>query len=270
LPDPAALRVALASAAAASPFRPDVFDPFVDDVASAKTLAPLTREDLRAHGLGDRLDLLLRASDQGGLTALVTFTGVADAAALRELVKSAGDGVVLLDLRQASETLVAQQRSRILWSLAIATILLGAVIGIALRSRERVLRVLAPMVLATLVVVATMQAAGVPMTLFHLISLILAAGLGLDYALFFERAADDPAEQRRTLHAIIVCALSTFLVFALLASSSLPVLRAIGLPVTVGVVANFVLALLLTPLVRADRSDATLSKHAVAGDSGHN
>lgn len=264
LPEPAALRVALASAAAASPFRPDAFDPFVDDVERAKTLAPLTREDLRAHGLGDRVDLLLGASGRGGVTALVTFTGVADAAALRELAKSAGDGVVLLDLRQASETLVAQQRSRILWSLAIATLLLGAVIGIALRSRERVLRVLTPMVLATLVVVATMQAAAVPMTLFHLISLILAAGLGLDYALFFERAADDPAEQRRTLHAIIVCALSTFLVFALLASSSLPVLRAIGLPVTVGVVANFVLALLLAPLVHADPS-ATLPQPAAAG-----
>jgi len=79
-----------------------------------------------------------------------------------------------------------------------------------------------------------------------LISLILAAGLGLDYALFFERAADDPAEQRRTLHAILVCSLSTLLVFALLATSSLPVLRAIGLPVAIGVVANFVLALLLT------------------------
>ena len=43
------------------------------------------------------------------------------------------------------------------------------------------------------------------MTLFHLIALILAAGLGLDYALFFEHAAEDPHEQRRTLHAVLVC-----------------------------------------------------------------
>jgi predicted exporter len=250
LPDPGALRVAVANAAATTPFRAGAFDPFVDDVARARTLAPLTSEDLRAHGLGDRVDMLLRAGGQGGRTALVTFAGVADVAALRELANAAGEGVVLLDLKQASEALVAQQRTRILWSLAVATILLAAVIGIALRTRERVLRVLAPMALATLVVIATLQAAGVPMTLFHLISLILAAGLGLDYALFFERAADDPLEQRRTLHAIIACSLSTLLVFALLATSSLPVLRAIGLPVAVGVVANFVLALLLTPLRR--------------------
>jgi predicted exporter len=80
---------------------------------------------------------------------------------------------------------------------------------------------------------------------------VLAAGLGLDYALFFERVADDPAEQRRTLHAVLVCSLSTLMVFALLATSSLPVLRAIGVTVSVGVVGNSLLALLLTRPGRA-------------------
>ncbi len=56
----------------------------------------------------------------------------------------------------------------------------------------------------------------------------------------------DPAEQKRTLHALMVCALSTLLVFALLAMSTVPVLQAIGVTVTLGVISNFVLALLLT------------------------
>ena len=54
--------------------------------------------------------MLLRASSDRGSTALVTFTGVADAAALRELAGSA-DAAELLDLKQASESLVAQQRT---------------------------------------------------------------------------------------------------------------------------------------------------------------
>ena len=103
---------------------------------------------------------------------------------------------------------------------------------------------------------AALRATGISLNLFHLISLVLVAGLGLDYALFFEHAADDPAEQRRTLHAVLVCSLSTLMVFALLAISDLPVLRALGLPVTIGVVSNFVLALLLT------RPDARLEAHA--------
>jgi predicted exporter len=243
LPDAGSLRAALEAASAATPFRTGVFEPFVADLDQARALAPLTTEQLRAAGLGAPVDMLLTGNG-ASRTALVTFTGVTDVAALREAAATAG--ATLLDLKQASEDLVARQRSRILISLSAAAVLLVAVVAFALRSRARVLRVLAPMAITTLVVLAALQGAGVSLTLFHLISLILVAGLGLDYALFFERAADDPAEQRRTLHAVLVCSLSTLLVFALLATSSLPVLRAIGLPVAIGVVSNFVLALLLT------------------------
>jgi predicted exporter len=118
-------------------------------------------------------------------------------------------------------------------------VLLVIVVFVALRDWSRVRRVLAPMALTTLVVLGMLHAAGVSLNLFHLIALVLAAGLGLDYALFFEHAADDPSEQRRTLHAVIVCSLSTLMVFALLAFSTLPVLRAIGITVAAGVVSNF-------------------------------
>ena len=117
----------------------------------------------------------------------------------------------------------------------------------------RVWRVLLPMVLTTLFILAVLRGAGVSLNLFHLIALVLAAGLGLDYALFFEHAADDPREQRRTLHALIVCSISTFIVFAVLAASTLPVLRGIGVTVTLGVAGNFVLALLLTRPARSRR-----------------
>jgi predicted exporter len=140
---------------------------------------------------------------------------------------------------------VAAYRTRILWSLAIASLLLAAVVAASLRRWARVRRVLAPMALTTLLLAGGLHLAGVPLSLFHLVALVLAAGLGLDYALFFEHAADDD-EQRRTLHALLVCATSTLFVFALLATSSLPVLRAIGTTVAAGVVLNFFLALLLT------------------------
>ena len=104
---------------------------------------------------------------------------------------------------------------------------------------------LAPMALATLLILAVLRALGVELNLFHLVSLILAAGLGLDYALFFDHAGDDRGEQLRTLHAVIVCSLTTLLVFSLLALSSIPVLRAIGGTVALGVAFNFALALLV-------------------------
>jgi predicted exporter len=133
----------------------------------------------------------------------------------------------------------------VLLALALAWVLLIITVWVALGDPQRVLRVLSPMVLTTLLILAVLRGFGVELNLFHLVALILAAGLGLDYALFFDHAGDDRAEQLRTLHAIIVCSLTTLLVFALLAFSSIPVLRAIGSTVALGVICNFVLALLL-------------------------
>jgi predicted exporter len=244
LPEPPALQAALGAALAARPFRPEVFAPFFADVERARQLPPLEPGDLAGTPLEARVGGLLLERD-GHWTGLVTLTGLRDPAAL-ERIAAASEGVALLDLKQASEDLVAHQRERILWCLAGAAVLLVLVVSVALGDTGRVRRVLAPMALTTLLVLALLHVGGVSLNLFHLIALVLAAGLGLDYALFFERAADDPAEQRRTLHAVLVCSLSTLMVFALLALSSLPVLRAIGVTVSLGVVSNFVLALLLT------------------------
>lgn len=245
LPDAGALREALQRAQAGVPFRAGVFEPFVRDVEQARALPPLTIEKLRSSPLGVSIDMLL-AQRSGGVSALVTLSGVNDVAALQAFAARAGDNVHLLDIKDASEQLVAAQRTRILWTLAAASVLLVAVIAIALRSRSRVYRVLAPMALTTVLVLAVLRASGVSLNLFHLIALVLAAGLGLDYALFFEHASADRAEQRRTLHAVVVCSLSTLMVFALLGLSDVPVLRAIGVTVTLGVIFNFVFALLLT------------------------
>jgi predicted exporter len=102
------------------------------------------------------------------------------------------------------------------------------------------------MVLTTAAIVAVLRAFGMPLDLFHLMSLVLAAGLGVDYALFFERSEGDRDERLRTLHGVLVCSVSTLMVFALLSLSSIPVLRSIGVTVTLGVVMNFVLALALS------------------------
>ena len=244
LPDPEKLRAALNEALGTTPFKPGIFEPFLADVERARQLPALGPSDLIGTPLETRVgSLLLERGDHW--TGLVTLSGVKDAAALAQ-VATQEPGTTLLDLKQASEDLVAHQRERILWCLAISAVLLVIVVFVALRDASRVRRVLAPMALTTLVIVALFHAAGVSLSLFHLIALVLAAGLGLDYALFFEHAAEDPAGQRRTLHAVIVCSMSTFLVFALLALSTLPVLRAIGITVAGGVVGNFVLALLLT------------------------
>jgi predicted exporter len=244
LPDAPELRAALDQALRGTAFRPGVFQPFLDDVARARQLPPLTPARLAGTPLELTVGGLLFERGERWM-GLATFTDVRDPQALERLAASSGGVAQLIDLKQASEDLIAKQRVRILWSVAAAAALLVVVVYAALRSALRALRVLTPMALTTLVILALLHAAGVELNLFHLVSLVLAAGLGLDYGLFFERTLHDAVGRRRTLHALLVCATAACMVFAVLASSSLPVLRSIGVTVVMGVVGNFALALLM-------------------------
>ena len=244
LPDRAALESALAAALRDQPFEPGLFAPFVDDVERARVLAPLTPVAFAATPLGGRLQSMLTRRD-GRSIALATLSGVHDAAALAAAATAlarAGAGVRLLDLKSASESLVADYRGRIGRALLVALVLLALAVAIAFRDVRRAWHVIAPMSLATLLALAVLRAGGVSLSLFHLVALTLAAGLGLHYALFFERRVDDAAEERRTLHATLVCIGSAVLVFGLLATSTLPVLRAIGATVALGVAFHFCLS----------------------------
>ena len=100
----------------------------------------------------------------GHWIGLVTLTGVQDPEVLAELARRTPE-VTLLDLKQASEDLVAHQRERILWCLAASAVLLVIVVFVALRDWSRVRRVLAPMALTTLVVLGMLHAAGVSLKL---------------------------------------------------------------------------------------------------------
>ena len=244
LPTRDALETALAQAQQDLPFRADLFTPFLDDVERARTLEPLTPHRFAASPLGARLSAML--VERGGRwLGLGTVVGLHDATAFDALATSSGGQVRLLDLKGASESLVASYRERILHAFAIAIVLLAATVFIAFRNVRRAWHVLAPMTLATILVLAVLRIGGVSLSLFHLVALTLAAGLGLHYALFFEREVPDVAEARRTLHATLVCIVSALLVFALLAWSSLPVLRAIGLTVSLGVGFHFCLSILM-------------------------
>ncbi|UNK42772.1 MMPL family transporter [Luteimonas sp. S4-F44] len=249
LPDTAALRAMLADALAGSAFNDDAFAPFVADIARAKTAPLLTREDLASSPLATAVSGLLLERD-GRSTALVSLSGLDEPAEIAAIAaqaqaRSPGVDLRLLDMKAASESLVVEYRGRVVAAMAVALVLLIATVWIALRSPRRVWRVLLPTLLTLLAVIAVLRLVGVELTLFHLVALILAAGLGLDYALFFEHAGDDRDDQIRTLHAIVVCTLMTLLVFSLLGLSSIPVLRAIGSTVALGVIFNFVLSLLV-------------------------
>ncbi|HXC41527.1 MAG TPA: hypothetical protein VN667_21535, partial [Burkholderiales bacterium] len=89
--------------------------------------------------------------------------------------------------------------------------------------------------------------AGVQLTLFHLVALLLVVGVGTNYALFFNQPQGSHGERALMLLSLAVASLATFISASALATSGTPVLRAIGLTAAIGTVFALILSALLAP-----------------------
>lgn len=242
LPQPTVLRAALAQAVVSTPFREDAFTAFSDDIEASRALAPLTPAALAGTPLADRLAAILLEREDETL-ALVTLSDVRDAGRLDAWVDSAGADLLLLDLTAIAEELVARYRSHALLALGVALVAIAVLMLAQLRWRTAIAVVL-PVVATLTVSVALLHWTGTALTLFHIVALLLVGGLSFDYGLFFNRRETSLRQTLQTRFAVAVCWLSTAGAFALLMLSAMPVLRAIGVTVTLGVTLGFLLALL--------------------------
>ncbi|WP_019584113.1 MMPL family transporter [Thioalkalivibrio sp. ALE16] len=261
LPHPDDLRERLAAASADLGFREGAFAPFVEDISAAREQALLAPETLPDGPLRNALDPLLQPHEDGqGWTAWVRLQGVRDDEALARWAadipradlserEGTGAGVHHIDFFRASEELVIGFRDEALQRLALGLVAVALLLLVATRAPGRSLRILTAVGTGLLLTLAALILLGVRLSLFHLIALLLIAGLCLDYAVFFSRPLRDAAARLRNLRSVGVCALSTLVVFGLLALSSPPVLQALGLTVVLGVVFSFLAAALLAPEV---------------------
>ena len=257
LPPPEALRTALAAAVAPLPVDATTLGEFVTDVDAARQAPPLTRRDLDGTAMASVVDALLvrhgerysalvplEARRQGQGAATIDLAAVTAAVAP---LSTPGAEVVVLDLKRESDALYSGYLSEaVRLSLAgLAAILL--LLAATLRSAARVARVVAPLVLAVLVVMTGFALAGRPMTILHLVGLLLIVAIGSNYALFFDResAAGEVAAAERTVASLLVANITTVIGFGVLAISDVPVLSAVGSTVAPGTLLALVFAALL-------------------------
>ena len=245
LPERKTLERTLASARNGLPFTPGLFQPFLDAVEEARMQDPVDSRTLAGTALGIKLDSLLFLRPEGWV-AVMPLRGVTDRAAFRELLAPWRDRrVTYLDLKDESNRMVGTYRNEALGLLGWGALAIGLVLLAGLRGPVTVLRVMVPVGSAIVVVAALLHALGERLSLFHIASFLLVMGLGLDYALFFNRRHGSPAERGRTVYGLVVCSTTTILVFGVLACSQIPVLRAIGMTAALGSLACLVFAALL-------------------------
>jgi predicted exporter len=245
LPERASLAATLAVANAGLPFRLERLAPFLDDVERARHLAPLRTADLANGPISTRAAMLLQPFD-GGWLGLVPLAGVNGEAAVTALQALATrHRLQYLDLRQGTAGLLTGFFNTTLEKLPIAALAIVLALALALRDRSRLGRVLLPISIAVALTFMLLVLIHGKVNLFHLVSLILVAGLNIDYSLFLDRPSSDAAERLRTLFSVTVAAVPTFTAFGMLALSAIPALHSIGLTVAIGSFLAYALSLLL-------------------------
>lgn len=246
LPPADELRTRMAQALQDTPFLPDTFDPFIADIASAKTQPPLDRNTIEKTPLGAKLDALL--IQRGGVwTALLSLRGVTDFAPIAARVAEAGPaGTITVDLKVESNRLLETYRREAVLLALIGSLVIVALLAVALRSPRRIAIVVAPLAAAVLITTAILTAGGHTLSIFNLVGLLLTVAVGSNYCIFVERQDWRDENAPRMLASLVLANACTIIGFGTLSFARLPVLHDIGMTVALGTVLSLVSAAILT------------------------
>lgn len=239
IPSAAVLNDRLRAALTDTPFRTDAFELFIANASTAKSAPLLMPADIAATPLRSWLDShLIMVGDQW-----VALTSVVRPAAtqLSRRVEQWPIAVEFIDLQAASVDLVRDYRHGALNTMLVAALMIVGLLSVARRQFRRILWIVLTVSSALAATVAIVIAQHGSLTVIHLVALLLVLGLGLDYALFLSRS-ESLLEQRATDKGVLACAASTSLAFGILAGSTIPVLKFLGLTVATGSAASFLIA----------------------------
>jgi len=263
--------------------KPSVFAPFIADVEQARSAPLLTRADLQGTSMGLAVDALLTqragrwqamlslrapraAPAPNAQQAAPADESSLDASRIEAAVAAAGvQGALFVDLKHEADALyidyVHEDLRLSLAGLAVIVVLLCA----ALRDTGRVIGTLTPLMAAVLVVTAGFALAHEPLTILHLVGLLLIVAIGSNYALFFNRptaasSADSvgprDAIDPQTLASLLIANLATVAGFGLLALSHVPMLESFGLTVGPGAMLALLFSAILAPRTRQTLTSA--------------
>jgi predicted exporter len=229
-------------------FRAGAFAPFA--AAVAQPVGPLTLAELRASPLAELASTLVM--DLGGRTGVITYLrGVRDPEAVRAALVGLPD-VHWFEQHAFLNEIFARFRDQTVRQTALGSLLVLPLLMLRYRGLRRALAAFLPSTLSAIVVLSLFAALGHEINLLHVVSLLVVTGMGVDFGIYLVDSVDSHRALGATLISILLCCLSTIFTFGMLALSSHPALRAIGLTSGLGIALSFLFAPATLLLTRAD------------------
>jgi len=271
LPSSSELKQRLETLLDNSPLQPSAFSPFIDAVNNSRQMTPLSSEGILSDAqsgqsfIHGKIKTLLylqqseyrpehqQAPEQQSLavwTAIIPLHGVQHGITDHEIIHSISNQASLLDLKTQTQAMLADYRNEALLWFFCGSMLILLVLFAASRRLISLLPLAWPFIGAVLLTIASLLLMGYSLSIFHLVTLLLVAGLGIDYSIFsfFPRQQGNEVTQLPEVArvSVIICLISTLIMFGALALSELPVLKAIGITASLGALYAFLLTLFVT------------------------
>jgi predicted exporter len=273
LPEPDLLERRLRVALKGLPLRAARLQPFIDDIKAVRGMPLLTREQLGPGGLGFSFDAMMMQGERGVTTFIPVRQGrdgysmhletqaareaqisgalAAAARVAQESVLGQGEKdtrIAFIDMAEESAQIYAGYFNQILVFSGLGVLAIVILLGIALKDWRRMLAVLIPLALAVLFVMAGLVALGERLNLLHVVGLLLIVAVGSNYALFVDKSSREPVlsgggMEPATLQSLLLASTLTTIGFGVLAFSTVPVLRALGVTVAPGAILALVLSM---------------------------
>lgn len=238
---------ALAPAVDGLPLRAERLKPFVEDLSAARARGLITRDTLSGTSFALAVDSLLFRRGERWL-AILPLTAAAgadavDAAAVNAAIAAAGvSDTLYVDLKQESDRLYGDYMKQAVKLSLAGMLAIMLLLWWPLRSLRAMSRIVLPLALTVVVVLALLVLGGQKLTILHLIGVLLVVAVGSNYALFFATTGDGSGISPQTITSLAFANLTTVAGFGVLALSDVPVLNAIGSTVGPGAVLALVFA----------------------------
>ena len=246
LPDAATLASRLARATDGGALPAARLQAFIDDIEAARRAVPFDRAALAGTPLAAAVDaLLLQGDATRPWRALLNLQPAAGQPIDAERVRAAIEdvpGAQLVGIKAELDALYARYLRQAMWQAGLGALAVVALLALHLRRPWRLFAVLLPLAAATLIVLAALAASGAALGILHLVGLLLTVAIGSNYALFFDHLRERPVVDEDTLASLLLANLTTVISFGLLATSHIPVLRAVGEVVAPGALLCLVFA----------------------------
>jgi len=241
LPDADTLRARLKQATADGPLPAERLEPFIADVQAQRNAKPVTRADYAGTPLDTALQAqLVPGADGKPWTVLLSLRAGPSALPpqrLRDALAGLPDTRVV-EIQPELDALYARYLREAFWQSALGALAVLLLLYAGLRSWRRLWRVALPLAASVVLVMAGLTLGGVALGVLHLVGLLLVVAVGSNYALFFDQLArhgqGDSAADSETLASLLLANLTIVASFAVLCTSSVPLLVALGVVVAPG------------------------------------